>query len=437
MVLLAGGGVDMRLPRRTSNIPGKVALGLLVGGMILHVIILDVRPDHPNDGRCAELWNAPANQANRSMVRGRAFPLATVRGIGPNKAGQTGCWVLLWEREDGPWILITAVLTETGVFWDGGMSGVRYGTDFPTGDVDDTPNAMLQSDGVLRFGDPGPPVRAAVGRCPTAAGNCRALCEGLPTRLVSALVGLTYRSSWRPSLPRFEVRVLVGRTLHVPYHGAALGPRPIQVLRSAATPRTTAPQVNLPVRWQLNRSDLATTTRSQVRALSRPPHAETGSDTWPEGRLGRPKPGRVRFLELDEDGAGVGGADVLAGVLLGVDPADQAGLEVDVDLAAVAVEAAAERGQGDHHAVGMGVRVGSVAGVVVVLQDPDAVVLEHHPVQVGVGDGGVVGHGLLRLVDQGTAADAGVAAAMGRANLSLSRPAGGRARAGCRRGGDT
>jgi hypothetical protein len=136
MVLLAGGGVDMRLPRRTSNIPGKVALGLLVGGMILHVIILDVRPDHPNDGRCAELWNAPAN-------------LATVRGIGPNKAGQTGCWVLLWEREDGPWILITAVLTETGVFWDGGMSGVRYGTDFPTGDVDDTTNAMLQWDGSL------------------------------------------------------------------------------------------------------------------------------------------------------------------------------------------------------------------------------------------------------------------------------------------------
>jgi hypothetical protein len=149
MVLLAGGGVDMRLPRRTSNILGKGALGLLVGGMILHVIILDVRPDHPDDGRCAELWNAPANQANRSMVRGRAFSLATVRGIGPNKAGQTGCWVLLWEREHGPWILITAVLTETGVFWDGGMSGVRYGTDFPTGDVDDTPNAMLQSDGSL------------------------------------------------------------------------------------------------------------------------------------------------------------------------------------------------------------------------------------------------------------------------------------------------
>ena len=139
----------MRLPRRTSNILGKGALGLLVGGMILHVIILDVRPDHPGDGRCAELWNAPANQANRSMVRGRTFSLATVRGGGPNKAGQTGCWVLLWEREDGPWILIGAVLTETGVVWDGGVSGVWYGTDFPTGDGDDPPNAVLQSDGSL------------------------------------------------------------------------------------------------------------------------------------------------------------------------------------------------------------------------------------------------------------------------------------------------
>jgi hypothetical protein len=117
--------------------------------MILHVIILDTRPDHPDDKRCAELWNAPANQANRSMVRGRAFSLATVRGVGPNKAGQTGCSVLLREREDGPWISIGAVLTETGVFWDAGVSGDRYGTDIPTGDVDDPPNAMLQSDGSL------------------------------------------------------------------------------------------------------------------------------------------------------------------------------------------------------------------------------------------------------------------------------------------------
>ena len=57
--------------------------------------------------------------------------------------------LLLREREDGPWMLFPAVITETGVFWDGGVSGVRYGTDSPTGDVDDTHNAMLQSDGSL------------------------------------------------------------------------------------------------------------------------------------------------------------------------------------------------------------------------------------------------------------------------------------------------
>jgi hypothetical protein len=42
-----------------------------------------------------------------------------------------------------------AVLTETGVIWDSGVSGVRYGTDSPTGDVDDTPNATLQADETL------------------------------------------------------------------------------------------------------------------------------------------------------------------------------------------------------------------------------------------------------------------------------------------------
>lgn len=87
------------------------------------------------------------------MVRGHSFPLATVRGIPPNKAGQPGCVVLLRERQDGPWMLTGAVLTETGVFWDGGVSGVRYGTDGPTGDVDDSPNATLQADGTLTLGD--------------------------------------------------------------------------------------------------------------------------------------------------------------------------------------------------------------------------------------------------------------------------------------------
>jgi hypothetical protein len=50
-----------------------------------------------------------------------------------HKAGQPGCSVLLREREDGPWMLIGAALvTETAVVWDGGVSGVRYGTDSPT-----------------------------------------------------------------------------------------------------------------------------------------------------------------------------------------------------------------------------------------------------------------------------------------------------------------
>ena len=76
-----------------------------------------------------------------------------VRGIEPNKAGQPGCGVLLRERADGPWTLIGAVLTETGVYWDPGVSGVRYGTDSPTGGVDDSPNATLLADGILTLSD--------------------------------------------------------------------------------------------------------------------------------------------------------------------------------------------------------------------------------------------------------------------------------------------
>jgi hypothetical protein len=90
-----------------------------------------------------------ANQTDRSLVRGRSFPLATVRGAAPNKAGQPGCSVLLRERQDGPWMLFGAAITETAVIWEGRVSGVRYGTDSPTGEVDDTPNAMLQPDGSL------------------------------------------------------------------------------------------------------------------------------------------------------------------------------------------------------------------------------------------------------------------------------------------------
>jgi hypothetical protein len=132
---------------------------LVVGAVLVlldlaRVMVLDlIGSDRPSDRRCVELWNGPANQTNRSLVRGRSFPLATVRGSPPNKAGQPGCVVLLRERADGPWMLIGAVLTETGVYWDPGVSGVRYGTDSPTGDVDDSPNATLQADGTLTLSD--------------------------------------------------------------------------------------------------------------------------------------------------------------------------------------------------------------------------------------------------------------------------------------------
>jgi hypothetical protein len=146
------------VPRRRPVASAWAAL-LIVGAVLVlfdlaRVVLLDLtRSDRPSDRRCAELWNGPANQSNRSLVRGRAFPLATVRGIEPNKAGQPGCVVLLRERQDGPWMLLGAVVTETGVSWDGGVTGVRYGTDSPTGDVDDAPNATLQPDGSLILDD--------------------------------------------------------------------------------------------------------------------------------------------------------------------------------------------------------------------------------------------------------------------------------------------
>jgi hypothetical protein len=148
----------MGIATRQRPIATALAALLVVGAVLVlfdlaRVVFLDlVCSDRPSDRRCAELWNGPANQTNRSLVRGRSFPLVTVRGAGPNKAGQPGCGVLLRERQDGPWMLIGAVLTETGVYWDPGVSGVRYGTDSPSG-VDDSPNATLQADGTLILSD--------------------------------------------------------------------------------------------------------------------------------------------------------------------------------------------------------------------------------------------------------------------------------------------
>ena len=142
------------VPRQRLVAPALAALLVLGAVLVLLVARWDLtRSNRPSDRRCAELWNGPANQTSRSLVRGRSFPLATVRGIGPNKAGQPGCVVLLRERADGPWLSFGAVLTETGVYWDGGVSGVRYGIDSPSGAVDDSPNATLQSDGTLTLSD--------------------------------------------------------------------------------------------------------------------------------------------------------------------------------------------------------------------------------------------------------------------------------------------
>ena len=56
--------------------------------------------------------------------------------------------MLLREREDGPWLLAGAELvTRTSVVWGPSPSGVRYGSDSPTGSVDDPPNATLQRTG--------------------------------------------------------------------------------------------------------------------------------------------------------------------------------------------------------------------------------------------------------------------------------------------------
>jgi hypothetical protein len=144
----------------TRQRPVNTALtALLIVGAVLvlfdlaRVLLIDLTgSNRPSDRRCAELWNGPANQTNRSLVRGRSFPLATVQGSPPNKAGQPGCGVLLREREDGPWLEFSAAITETSVVWYG-VSGVRYGTDSPTGDIDDSPNATLQADGTLTLSD--------------------------------------------------------------------------------------------------------------------------------------------------------------------------------------------------------------------------------------------------------------------------------------------
>jgi hypothetical protein len=126
--------------------------GLLVGVVLLIIVSWRRLETAREMGTAPSYGTHRSTRPTRSLVRGRAFPLATVRGGEPNKAGQPGCMVLLRQRQDGPWMLFGAAITETAVIWDGGVTGVRYGTDSPTGDVDDTPNAILQPDGSLALG---------------------------------------------------------------------------------------------------------------------------------------------------------------------------------------------------------------------------------------------------------------------------------------------
>jgi hypothetical protein len=120
----------MPVPQRTSTVLRRGAGGLLVGGVILVMVLVEARQDHPGDRRCAELWNAPANQANRSVVGGHAFPLATVRGAPPNKAGQPGCSVLLRERArrgGTRWVQIQSIVAGLGASstWFATAAGCR------------------------------------------------------------------------------------------------------------------------------------------------------------------------------------------------------------------------------------------------------------------------------------------------------------------------
>jgi hypothetical protein len=86
------------VPRQRPVATAWTAL-LVVGAVLVlldlaRVVFFDLaRSDRPPDRRCVELWNGPANQTNRSLVRSRSFPLATVRGVEPNKPGSraAGC----------------------------------------------------------------------------------------------------------------------------------------------------------------------------------------------------------------------------------------------------------------------------------------------------------------------------------------------------------
>ena len=88
-----------------------------------------------------------------------------------------------------------------------------------------------------------------------AAADCRATFGSLPTRLAATEDGaslITRAGDRRHQAP--SNLVLAGRALRVPYRGPCWGREPSEI---SGQQRTTTPQVNPPVRWQCDRSDLA------------------------------------------------------------------------------------------------------------------------------------------------------------------------------------
>ena len=137
----------MRLPGR----PYQPAVVMLVA-LLLGLGVVACTPSGPGIQRCVAWWNDPQNRDYRraldKALGDRPVPLVTIQSIGPNKAGQPGCTGLLREREDGLWLLTGATITSDvdPVLWAISAEGARYGSDSPTGDVDDAPNATLQAD---------------------------------------------------------------------------------------------------------------------------------------------------------------------------------------------------------------------------------------------------------------------------------------------------
>jgi hypothetical protein len=125
---------------------------------------------------------------------------------------------------------------------------------------------------------------------------CRAPSGRLPTRLGSPWTGLAHRPSWHGHRQVAAAVSSPAMLLRVPYLGRAGAANHPPATVSSGQPRTTAPQVNPPVRWQRDRLDLAY--NDQVTASSPvTPTSETAGHSPCGG--GRDAPSRSR-LQLTE-----------------------------------------------------------------------------------------------------------------------------------------